>query len=175
MKLKLQVTDDTCTPYLEYIRDAVNAKRDDFVKNAAKTVAYTIAGQGDVIGQDDYGQYGTLWGGVAPYNTGALLTSALNPNQQVLSNTETQSIVDLYWTGMYADYSWKEFRSDRDTSKPPERDYARYQETGEDINASSRDAKHKGFFTSMLKKDKGTRERVKYNLANEYMKVLMKR
>lgn len=181
MKVKFTVIEDTVTDYLKDIQKKVVDDGEHLVREATKTLAYAVSNQGEIWGTDDYGSFGLQWEGGAPYETGALINSGLNPNQQVFSKSDYKSIIDLYWTGMYADYSWREFRKDERQSEPPERDYAYFQETGIDITwtpsyekVSPNFAKHKGFFTGMVK-NKGVHEKIKYNVANEYMKLLLKR
>lgn len=180
MKVKCTIQEDTVVEYLKFIQQSVNNQREHLVKEATKTLATSVAHQGDVWGVDEYGDYGMQWGGAAPFETGALLQSGLNPNQQVLSATdEYRTVIDLYWTGMYADYSWWEFREDSKTYEPPEVDYALFQETGSRAGIPHADSKalkarHKGFFKTMVN-DKGVQERIKYNVANEYMKMLRKK
>ena len=170
--MKFEVKDNL-TEYVDYLQKAVETNEEQIVSNAGKTLIYLITSQGEIWGHDEYGSYGLLLKGDAPYYSGALLTSALRKEQQELSSKDWQSILTVYWTGMFATYSWSEFRSDKDKTKPPERDYAVYQETGMDVKAKYSDARHKHFFRNMVQ-DTAVKQRIYDDVALEYMKLLFK-
>lgn len=167
---------DNLTDYFTRLEETVNEHAEEMVREAGMSLAHLVINQGKIWGFDEYGDFGMLYMGDAPYHSGALVESALRPEQQHFRNSQSNSILDLYWTGMYADYSWWEFRHDEDTSKPPEVDYALFQETGSLVGIPHPDsdalkARHKGFFRKTVN-DEHIHRKLYDDIGKNYMNFL---
>lgn len=178
---KIKATENI-TEYLTHLQDSIKKSKDEMVKESGLSLASMVysSGHKDIVWNENIGQVETLYDGSgdAPDYTGALLSSGLMENQRVLTSQENKSVLEIFWTGMYADYSWWEFRKDSNTSKPPEVDYAVFQETGDTQGIPHSDspsliANHTGYFTKSVN-DEGTERMVQSRIAEEYRKLLLK-
>lgn len=176
---------ENVTKYLNYLSDAIVEGKDEMIKEAGLSIASMVynSGHKEFRWNDEIGEVEMIYAGYrfdeAPDYSGALLSSALRENQRVLKSKQNESILDIYWTGMYADYSWWEFRHDKDTSKPPEVDYALFQETGSRVGIPHADSKklkarNTGFFGKMINDD-GTTMMVQAKVAEKYMRLLLQK
>lgn len=118
--LEMKVTKDTLSEYMDKLIVAVNDNKEKFLRQEADVFA-------------EYPDIGRM------YYT---LQESLEKNR-IYKDYGGLSEIDVLYTGALAKHSWWEFRDDHDMSKPPERDYAYYQETGEDKVAKDESAHHK--------------------------------
>ena len=119
--LEMKVTKDTLSEYMDKLIVAVNDNKEKFLRQEADVFA-------------EYPAIGLMYG---------TLQESLDKNR-IYKDYGGLSEIDVLYTGTLAKHSWSEFRDDGDTSKPPDRDYAFYQETGQDRVASEEKAKHQG-------------------------------
>ena len=119
--LEMKVTKDTLSEYMDKLIVAVNDNKEKFLRQEAKVFS-------------EYPDIGHLYGA---------LQKSLEDNH-IYKDYGGLSEIDVLYTGALATQSWWEFRDDGDTSKPPERDYAFYQETGQDRVAAEEKATHQG-------------------------------
>ena len=168
---------ENVTDYLNQIQDAMEENKETIVKEAGKTLAYLVYNQGKIWGRNEYGDFGLLYVGGAPFHSGALVSSAFREEQQLYSSEKNRGILGLYWTGMYADYSWWEFRHDSNISEPPEFDYAYYQETGDKTGiphsySKNLEARHTGFFERTVN-DGNVQQRLYADMGDKYLRILL--
>ena len=132
LKSNITITEDTFTPYLEWLHEEITDKTDDLLKQMAR----------ELVG--DYGNPND--GFIAPN-----MSTTFNPNLFISGQEEQYWLLDLgevsslevIYTGMRlprGSMVWWEF-GDKEEGII-ERDYAFYQETGLDKYAEQEDARH---------------------------------
>ena len=126
MNVKLIIQEDSVTPYLNDIENRLNASREEIIRTIGEKFATNAAA--DVA----------VW-------TGNLSQSIDDPDNWHLTDDMEFMQLDIVFTGLADDFDdwWDEFR---DESSPyGGRDYAYYQETGEDEKALPKDARQKWY------------------------------
>lgn len=166
---EIVVTEDTFTDYLNELEKHFNSHKD--------TLNYAFA-------RSIVGNYGSMNGKIA-----RLMSTDFNPHLYATGQDENlwkhtieegMSIIEIMYTGMHLheEYPvgkarvWWEFGkyARGGTDDVLERDYAWYQETGQDPIAKSKDAKHKG----AIQRGLSSANHKDLNRTTEYMEAIMK-
>ena len=127
MNVKVIIQEDSVTPYLEDIENRLHASREEIIRTIGEKFATNAAAD------------------IAPNWTGNLSQSIDDPDNWHLIDDMEFMQLDIVFTGLSEGFNewWGEFR---DESSPyGGRDYAYFQETGEDIKASPEDARQKWY------------------------------
>ena len=131
MKAKIVVTEDTVSEYFKRVTESMKAEQNNMLYDMADILTEDISE-------------------VMPIEGGALMESGFDEKTWVITKTNHMNIISVLYSGEGSNYSWREFREDEDTTKPPERDYAFFQETGKDKTAKPEHARRKGFISNTL-------------------------
>lgn len=120
MKLKANITEDTVTEYLTQLQKNLRDSKEGMVSNASEDIA------GEIF------ELAPIWEDSSsnPGSNHALSESVLDFKNWFFKSNENVTVLDILVTGMDNVVSFKEFREDGDRFKPPDMDYAYYQETG---------------------------------------------
>jgi len=144
MKAKFEIIEDTVTGYLNALQSQME-KDSEYILNH---VADEVTGKDE----DDSAPIPKLMS--TRFNPYLYISGQLPENREVKVDNG-KSVIEILYSGMgleewYGDEAmvWWEFSKEQDPSIPPRertlaRDYAYYQETGADIIADYRNAKHK--------------------------------
>lgn len=118
--IKGRVKQDTLTPYLQKLEENMQVSKEGITQNASKSIAEMIY------------ELAPVWadGGSNPGSNHALSESALNYKNWHFKSSNAQTVLDIIISGMDNVVSFSEFRADGNRYRPPEMDYAYYQETG---------------------------------------------
>lgn len=120
MKIDMKITEDTLTNYLTELQSNFEESKQNIVGNASAKLAWEIS------------ELAPIWEGSDP--RAQMSNHALSESPLHIENwhftTGSQTILDIFVSGMDNVVSFFEFREDSDGFKPPEMDYAYYQETG---------------------------------------------
>lgn len=148
MRITATVQEDSITPYLEDFENRLYASREEIIRTIGKRFAEKAAA--DVA----------VW-------TGNLSQSIDDLNNWHLFDEGEFLQLDIVFTGLTEDFDdwWDEFRS---ASSPyGGRDYAYYQETGQDKVASPEDARQRWYVRENVEPSQ--------RFANEYLQREIKR
>lgn len=117
--IKGRVKQDTLTPYLQKLQENMSASKDGITQNASKSIAEMIY------------ELAPVWEGSSnPGSNHALSESALLYKNWHFKSSNAQTVLDIIVSGKDNVVSFSEFREDGNRYRPPEMDYAFYQETG---------------------------------------------
>lgn len=125
------VKEDTLTTYLEEVEKLVLDSQKDITYKLADILVYSVEPRVD---------------------TGTLIESGFNEDNWFFHNKENLSILEIMYTGKDNEKRWTEFGFDPDnpTDTSQWRDYAYFQETGIDEEASKSDARRPHFIRDAI-------------------------
>lgn len=151
MKSRFTV-EETVTKYLQDLKNHFKSKEDDMLRDMARVLSEHIVE-------------------LAPKDTWTLAESGLEEDDWVIQPTLTGTALDIIYSGLGNTQSWVEFSNDQLKNHPPDRDYAYFQETGQDKIADSKYAKHKHFILMSTRRS-DTRHQIN-NIASQYLQSIM--
>lgn len=146
------VVEETVSKYLQELKSHFKSKEDDMLRDMARVLSEHIFE-------------------LAPNDTGTLAESGLEEDDWVIQPTLIGNELDIIYSGLGNAQSWWEFSKDYLTNHPPDRDYAYFQETGQDKIADSKRAKHKHFILMSTRRS-DTRHQIN-NIASQYLQSIM--
>lgn len=146
------VVEETVSKYLQELKSHFKSKEDDMLRDMARVLSEHIVE-------------------LAPKDTWTLAESGLEEDDWVIQPTLIGNELDIIYSGLGNAQSWWEFSDDYLTNHPPDRDYAYFQETGQDKIADSKRAKHKHFILMSTRRS-DTRHQIN-NIASQYLRSIM--